>query len=176
MSAMAFQITLRTIVHSRRRSKKASKLRVTSLCEGNSPVIGEFPAQRASNAENAFTWWRHHGRLTTAAKPRTLHTPITATPAQIRENIKSPRHWPLWGKPPVTTWFPTQRSSIAENVSIWWRHHDIFVIYQRCSNKSNLVNPSCAEDWIFRGGYINTKTVEYTMVKPKNLTTRAISM
>ena len=35
----------------RRRSKKTSKLRVTSLCEGNSPVTDEFPAQRASNAE-----------------------------------------------------------------------------------------------------------------------------
>ena len=36
----------------RRRSKKTSKLRVTGFCEGNSPVAGEFPAQRASNAEN----------------------------------------------------------------------------------------------------------------------------
>ena len=35
-----------------RRSKKTSKLRVTGLCEGNSPVTGEFPAQKASNAEN----------------------------------------------------------------------------------------------------------------------------
>ena len=44
----------------RRKSKKASKLRVTGLCAGNSPVIGEFPAQMASNDENAFIWWRHH--------------------------------------------------------------------------------------------------------------------
>ena len=36
----------------RRRSKKTSKLHVTGLCVGNSPVTGEFPAQRASNAEN----------------------------------------------------------------------------------------------------------------------------
>ena len=36
----------------RRRSKKTSKLRVTGLCAGNSPMTGEFPAQRASNAEN----------------------------------------------------------------------------------------------------------------------------
>ena len=35
----------------RHRSKKISKLRVTGLCEGNSPVAGEFPAQRVSNAE-----------------------------------------------------------------------------------------------------------------------------
>ena len=44
----------------RRRSKKTSKLRVTGLCAGNSPVIGEFPAQMASNAENVSIWWRHH--------------------------------------------------------------------------------------------------------------------
>ena len=42
------------------RSKKISKLRVTGLCVGNSPVIGEFPAQRASNAEDVSIWWRHH--------------------------------------------------------------------------------------------------------------------
>ena len=46
----------------RRRSKKTSKLRVTGLCEGNSPVTGEFPAQRASNAENVSIWWRHYAR------------------------------------------------------------------------------------------------------------------
>ena len=34
----------------RRRSKKTSKLR----------VIGEFPAQMASNAENVSISWRHH--------------------------------------------------------------------------------------------------------------------
>ena len=43
------------------KSKKTSKLRVTGLCVGNSPVTGEFPSQRASNAENVSIWWRHHG-------------------------------------------------------------------------------------------------------------------
>ena len=42
------------------RSKKTSKLRVAGFCAGNSPVTGEFPAQMASNAENASIWWRHH--------------------------------------------------------------------------------------------------------------------
>ena len=45
----------------RRRSKKTSKLRVTGLCAGNSPGTGEFPAQMASNVENVFIGWRHHG-------------------------------------------------------------------------------------------------------------------
>ena len=37
------------------------KHRITGLCEGNSPVADEFPTQRASNTENVFIWWRHHG-------------------------------------------------------------------------------------------------------------------
>ena len=49
----------------RRRSKKTSKLRVTGPCEVNSPETGEFPAQRASNAENVSIWWRHHGLFVT---------------------------------------------------------------------------------------------------------------
>ena len=35
----------------RRRSMKTSSIRITGLCQGNSPVTGEIPAQRASNAE-----------------------------------------------------------------------------------------------------------------------------
>ena len=63
MSAMASQITshmsVYSTIYSRRRSKKTSKLRITGLCEGNSPVTGEFPAQRACIAENDSIWWRH---------------------------------------------------------------------------------------------------------------------
>ena len=44
--------------------------------------------------------------------------------AQIEESIKAPRPRPLWGESTVDRWFPSQRASNAENVSIWWRHHD----------------------------------------------------
>ena len=44
----------------RRRSNKTSKLLVTDLCVGNSPVTDEFPAQMASDAENVSIWWHHH--------------------------------------------------------------------------------------------------------------------
>ena len=64
MSTMASQITSLTIVHStvysRHRSERTSKLHVTGLCEWNSPVTSEFPAQRTSNTENVPIWWRHH--------------------------------------------------------------------------------------------------------------------
>ena len=55
MGTMASQITSLTIVYSTVYSgadkKKISKLRVTGLCAGNSPVTSEFPEQMASNAE-----------------------------------------------------------------------------------------------------------------------------
>ena len=62
MGVMAFQIASLTIVYSIVRSgtDQRSKLHVTGLCVGNSPVSGEFPTQRASNAENDSIWWRHH--------------------------------------------------------------------------------------------------------------------
>ena len=41
----------------RRRSTKTSKLRVTGICAGNSPVTGEFPAQRARNTNNVYIWF-----------------------------------------------------------------------------------------------------------------------
>ena len=63
MSAKASPITSLTIVFSTvylHKSKKASKLRVTGLCAGNSPEAGEFSAKMASNAESVSIWWRHH--------------------------------------------------------------------------------------------------------------------
>ena len=62
-SAIGSQITGVPIVCSafffRRRSKNTSKLCVTGLCQWNSPVAGEFPAQRASNAGHVSIRWRH---------------------------------------------------------------------------------------------------------------------
>ena len=45
---------------SRCRSKKISKLCVTGLCEGNPPVVGGSPLQRASNTKNVSISLRHH--------------------------------------------------------------------------------------------------------------------
>ena len=94
MGAMASQITSLTIiystVYSRRRTKKTSKLRVTGLCVGNSPVTGEFrrtkgqwrgkcfhlmmsswidndriPSQMASNVELVSMSWSNYAVSTT---------------------------------------------------------------------------------------------------------------
>ena len=49
------------------RGRCASKIKIIKEniktlrhCEGNPPVAGRFPTQRASNAENVSIWWRHH--------------------------------------------------------------------------------------------------------------------
>ena len=68
MRTMESQITSLTFVYSNVDSgadkQKTSKLRVTGLCAGNSPVTGEFPTQKATHVENDLIWWRHH-----ASKP-----------------------------------------------------------------------------------------------------------
>ena len=74
---------------SRRRSKNTSKVHDTGLCEGNSPVTGEFPAQRTSDAENDSIWWRHH-------ETRTLTHPtlweVTSTSLPINSTLYDMSH------------------------------------------------------------------------------------
>ena len=67
MSAMASQITSLAIVYSTVYSgtddRKQQTPRHWTFYEENSPVTGNFPAQRASNAENVSNWWRHHSKI-----------------------------------------------------------------------------------------------------------------
>ena len=64
MSAMSSQMTSPTIaystIYSKCRSKKTSKLRLTGLCEGNSPVTGEIHTHKGPVTRNNVSIWRHH--------------------------------------------------------------------------------------------------------------------
>ena len=65
--------------------------------------------------------WRHNDVTSPASQ-------LFAEPfiqAQIKENIKAPRHWPLWGEFTGDRCIPAQMASNAENVSICWRHHGL---------------------------------------------------
>ena len=81
------QITSLIIVYSTGHSgtdqRKTSKLHVTGLCAGNSPVTGEFPTQMASNAENASIWWRHHGNLWIGFAPTEPYVTKTGSTQQV---------------------------------------------------------------------------------------------
>ena len=74
----------------RRRSKKISKLRVTGLCAGNSPMTDELSAQRASSAEKVSIRWRHHAKIK--------------------------HYWSYVRKPPIISGLPLQRTSNSRSV------------------------------------------------------------
>ena len=44
--------------------------------------------------------------------------------AQIKENIKAPRHWPSWGEFTGDRWIPRTKGQYHGKASIWWRHHE----------------------------------------------------
>ena len=66
--------------------------------------------------------------------------------AQIKENIIAPRHWSRVGNLPVTGEFPAQKASNADDVSIWWRHHEPLLytmVWRRMGHKPLSKN----NDW-----------------------------
>ena len=70
--------------------KKISKHRATGLCEGNSPVTGEFLAQRASNAGNVSIWWRHQGRCRRHRRHPALSLPMPVFHDPISMSLLQP--------------------------------------------------------------------------------------
>ena len=76
------------------RSKKTSKLRVTGLCEGNSPGTSEFPAQMASDAENVSIWWRHHAPCWALFTGRIINQVMCYS----HEDKYNLTHWSPWAR------------------------------------------------------------------------------
>ena len=64
LSVMLSQITSLTIVYSTVHSAVDQRKYQSSMSLAFVRVTSKFPAQRASNAENDFIWWRHHEILT----------------------------------------------------------------------------------------------------------------
>ena len=82
MTAMASQTTGVSMVCStacsgtdQRKHQSSASL---AFVMGNSPATGEFPSQRASNAENVSIWWRHHDLIffATSKQSRELYLPL----------------------------------------------------------------------------------------------------
>ena len=88
------------------------------------------PKYRLNSGLSATTVWQtimssHYSDVLMGKKASqitSLTQPFIQT--HIKENIKAPRHWPLCGEFTGDRWIPAQMTSNAENVSIWWRHHD----------------------------------------------------
>ena len=72
--------------------------------------------------------WRHNERHNVSTHRQVdclLNRLIRLTSKDLKWNIRANVTGLLWGNPPVTGGFPSQRASNAETVFIWWRHHDI---------------------------------------------------
>ena len=96
------------------------------------------------SSSNALLWRHNEHDSVSNHQPRgCLLNRFIQTP--IKENIKAPRHWPLCGEFTGTGEFPTQRSSYAEKVSIWWRHHAEY-----SGLKTRKVNLICSFTLLYR--------------------------
>ena len=61
MTTMAFEITSVSIICSAVQAQIKGNIKAQHHWPLWWEFTGEFPAQRASNAENVSIWWRHHG-------------------------------------------------------------------------------------------------------------------
>ena len=129
MSTMASQITSLTvvysIVYSRQRPNKSPKLRVTGLSEGNSPVTGEFHAQRASNAENVSIWWRHHAKFHLKWQIRVFYKPNPVQTMQTFDTSRALSLRPSWCSQSaklIGNWLVSWYYVIPHGINSWWRH------------------------------------------------------
>ena len=88
-------------------------------CGGSVRCLGVCAAGCAESALQ----WRHNelDNVSNHQSPECLLNRLFK--AQIKGNLKTPRHWPLWGEFTETGKFPAHSASNAENVSIWLRHH-----------------------------------------------------
>ena len=83
--------------------------------------------------------------------------------AQIKENIKALPHWPLWGEFTGDRWILITKASNAENVSIWWRHHDIWTT-SRAINYPTTEPLETSDD---NGDSQNESKINMNIMKPE---------
>ena len=104
----------------RRRSKKTPKLGVTGLCAGNSPVTGEFPAQRANNAENVSIWWRHHVSGDKYSIMQSLLSQSDRSPDRKTWNVLSKKYCNLHYTNIISNHFTLYNGCLACKCSYTW--------------------------------------------------------
>ena len=90
----------------RRKSKKTSKLRVTSLCEGNSLGTGEFPAQMAKCFHLMTSSWAHRVSSVTS---KAFWNVSTENPKGLVPSNRPVAQNPQWNSPishnsPFSNW------------------------------------------------------------------------
>ena len=104
-----------------------------------------------SQSDTKFTLrWRHNGHDSVSNHRRLecLSSPLFTRRSKKTSKLRVTGL--CAGNSPGTGEFPSQRASTAENVSIWWRHHEMVVLLKRAL--------WVAEDVIVSSGAIRTLT------------------
>ena len=98
--------------------RETSKTALLALCVGNSPMTCEFPAQRASNAENASIWLRHYDKYRRTCE---LYSRVAQT-----SRLK-PRRFSM-----LSEWNSTLRSDaeVVMTAGFWRPHQRPSVAYE----------------------------------------------
>ena len=71
--------------------------------------------------------WRHNEHDGVSNHPPHIHLLNRLFRHRSKKTSKLRVTGLLWGEFSGDRWIPAQRASNAENVSIWWRHHNPFV-------------------------------------------------
>ena len=140
--------------------KKTSTLCVAGLCAGNSPVTGEFPAQKPSNAENVSIWCRHHD---SDRRPQSSHHD------DVIKWKHFPRNWPFVRgihRSPVNSPHKGQwRGALVFSLIYVWindwvnnreagdlrryrAHSDVIVMREECIVHGFLLSDGQTDHWI----------------------------
>ena len=75
------------------------------------------------------TSYSHHNDVITSAIVSQIpgvsivYSPVKFVQEQVKENIKAPRQWPLWGEFIGDWWISRTKGHNAVIVAILWRHH-----------------------------------------------------
>ena len=127
--------------------RKHQSSALMGLCAGNSPVTGEFPAQRPINAENVFMCWRRHASCF-------LH--------RHRENPKA-RNWKKLGMYCIS-WTSVLQfffRVFTEHVSFYWRDF-INLANTQCNIQAIITSKlrfdliiTCLLRFLFAGNFLN---------------------
>ena len=67
--------------------------------------------------------WRHNEQRWRHQSPASWLFAQPFIQEHIKESIKAPPHWPLWGEFTGDRWITNTKGKLCENVSTWWRHH-----------------------------------------------------